>query len=316
MFARLCNLKDFCSLKNLVIVICTFLTCFLTFTVVYKFVITRPTSSTQEHATFNFESFPDVLICVEPAINLTISTRYGYNTPWSYWLGRNSTWDAFGDFIGWNGAEGQGGNNSTQILEELLNVNLKDEGLVSKASYLLWNRAYELKTPVSVFRMMMYPFGRCQLVRPTEFPNTISMSLAMNTTNILKLSDEVAEKRMNVLLMDPVNSPLIFPITFQMRGTPIKLKIKEKRWHSYLVKVSQSRNVEGNPQFDCKDYSVDDTYGDCIKEEFQRRFIEILNCTPPWIPSSQMCNKRLTPKKEDADKLNELLFHEQYKSKL
>ena len=125
MFAHLCNLKDFCSLKNLVIVICTFLTCFLTFTVVYKFVITRPTSSTQEHATFNFESFPDVLICAEPAINLTISTRYGYNTPWSYWLGRNSTWDAFGDFIGWNGAEGQGGNNSTQILEELLNVNLK-----------------------------------------------------------------------------------------------------------------------------------------------------------------------------------------------
>ena len=112
------NVKDFCSLKNLVIVICTFLTCFLTFTVVYKFVITKPTFSSQEHPSFNFETLPDVLVCVEPAINLTISKRYGYNTPWSYWLGRNGTWEDDGDFIGWNGVKGQ--NNSSEILEDIL----------------------------------------------------------------------------------------------------------------------------------------------------------------------------------------------------
>ena len=309
--------RNCCSLKNLVIVICTLLTCFLTFTVVFKFVITKPTSSSQEHPEFNFETLPDVLICVEPAINLTISQRYGYNTPWSYWLGRNSSWESLGtlgNFIGWNGEE-EGQNNSSEILEDILNVNDK---LVGRASYLQRNGAYvyDSKTP-DEFRILMYPFGRCQLVRlATKFPNVIAISLLMNTSNILKITNEIKDSRLNILLMDPVNSPLIFPIVFQMRGaSPIKLDLKNTQWRSYLVKVSQSRNVERNPQFDCRDYSLTSTFGKCIKEEFERRFTEILKCTPPWIPTEHVCNKRFNLEEGEANKLNELFFHEQYKSK-
>ena len=122
------KLKQFCSLKNFVIVICTLLTCFLTFTVVFKFSITRPTSSSQEHATFNFETFPDVVICVDPAINQTISQEYGYDTPWAYYVGRNGTWE--GDFIGWNGAKAK--NNPTEIFENIFNVKSSNGGLVSR----------------------------------------------------------------------------------------------------------------------------------------------------------------------------------------
>ena len=95
--------------------------------------------------------------------------------------------------------------------------------------------------------------------------------------------------------------------------------IGNKSWYSYLIKVSQYRNVEGNPQFDCKDYSLDDTYGNCIRKNFERQFIEILNCTPPWIPSSQMCNKRLRLNDRETKTLVNQLLYPKYvhkKSKL
>ena len=184
------NVKEFCSLKNLLIVISKSLTCFLTFTVVFKFVITKPTSSSQEHPLFNFETLPDVLICVDPAVDLRISKRYGYNTPWSYWLGRNSSWESFGNFVGWNGVEGK--NNSTKILEEILNVNKNDNDnkLVGRTTYYHHqNGAYEDDSkPPAELRMMMFPYGQCQLVRlSTKFPKAVAVSLLMNTSNILRL---------------------------------------------------------------------------------------------------------------------------------
>lgn len=282
------------------------------FQVVFKFAVNKPTSSSQEHAMFNYHTFPDVVVCVNPAIDQEVSRTYGYKDPFAYSLGYTGWGESF---VGWNGERGD--NNSAEILDELMNVKTKDSGVISTIYY-IENGVYTYKTPATDFRMMMFPYCRCQLVTATKNLNSSGLFLGLNTSNILKLSDNVKDSRINILLMDPVNSPLMFPITFQMRGTQINLKLKRKGFHQYLVKISQSHNVEMNPQFDCKDYSPDNTYGECIKKELTERFEELLNCTPPMISTSRMCNKILKLNEEEATKIKELFvqFSEQFESKL
>ena len=101
-----------------------------------------------------------------------------------------------------------------------------------------------------------------------------------------------------------------------MKGPPILVDLKEKRYHNYLVKISQLRHVEGNPHFDCKDYTEDQTYGRCIEEEFRRKLVSILNCTPPWLPSNEICNKEMEISEDETDKLDEIFYIDQDLNKL
>ena len=63
---------------------------------------------------------PDVVMCLDPALNLTNIAKYGYNNGFYYRGSVNGT-----DFIGWNGnathfAERAKGNFSAVILNEAL----------------------------------------------------------------------------------------------------------------------------------------------------------------------------------------------------
>ena len=66
-----------------------------------------------------------------------------------------------------------------------------------------------------------------------------------------------------------VDANLVFPTNFQMKGSPIKVhtKTSNKDWHPYQVKVSQSHHLPDDPQYACKEYSLNDTYSHCIKGE-------------------------------------------------
>ena len=151
-------------------------------------------------------------------------------------------------------------------------------------------------------------------MKNTQLPKNISwITLDLNTTNISKLSNDSG---INVFLMDPANSLLMFPITFQMKGIPIRVELKDKGYHRFQTRISQYRNVEENPQFNCKDYSLDNTYGECVRKELIGRYIGMFNCTPPWLQASKRCNKRLNLKEAETEKLNELLFFDRYKSEL
>ena len=164
--------------------------------------------------------------------------------------------------------------------------------------------------------MMAFPHFRCQVVKlSTKGLNISALDVYMETANIMRLTG-TKENKIQIFLMDSINSPLIFTASFQMKGTPILMDLKEKSYHTYLVKISQLRHVEGNPNFDCKDYSEDDTYGGCIEEEFRRKLVSILNCTPPWVPSSRICNKEMQIGEDETDKLDEIFYIDQDLNKL
>ena len=162
---------------------------------------------------------------------------------------------------------------------------------------------------------MAFPHFRCQVVKATRVQNISGVDLFLNTTNMLGLNDRKEDYYISILLMDPVNSPLLFPESFQMTD-PIKVSINDPAIYSYLVKLSQTQHVEGDPHFDCKDYSLFNTYGQCIREELERRFNDILNCTPPWLPSNYICSEEMKLGEKETKILDELFLPYQYKPKL
>merc|ERR1712032_1700824 len=119
-----------------------------------------------------------------------------------------------------------------------------------------------------------------------------------------------SDVNLNVFLMDPVNSPLIFPMNFQMLGNHIKVPL-EKHLFSFLIRTSRSYHVEDDPAFDCREYNQEDTYGNCVKQELVKIFEQGLNCTPPLLASEtdQMCNERFNVTREESARIFDLFVN-------
>ena len=65
-----------------------------------------------------------------------------------------------------------------------------------------------------------------------------------------------------------------------MLGDPIRVKVSiGDLWYSYFkTKISQSCHVLADPQFECFEYTEDDSYYDCITLELQDLFDRELGC--------------------------------------
>ena len=72
--------------------------------------------------------------------------------------------------------------------------------------------------------------------------------------------------------------------------------------------------MEGDPLFDCKEYSQEDTFGDCVHQEMKGIFEEKLNCTPPGLlkRSEEMCNVSFDKTKEESAEITQLFWNHYY----
>ena len=303
------NIRENVCSKYLTIGLCTTLTCYIMFKVVYNFVITRPTSFSHENARLYY--LPEIAVCAVPAMDLSTLEKHGYEDSWTYYMGRNGTFE--GNFVGWTGKEN---NDSVLLLEEMLNVKIKDSGLVSQV-FDVENGVYVQKNAKHEFEMMGYPNFRCQVLKPRSKSLNISgIFFYMDTASIARLTNWTEETQIKILMVDFINSPFMITNSFQMKGTPILVDVKEKGYHGYRVKISQLQSVEGSPHFDCQNYSEENTYGRCIEDKFREKVVSILNCTPPWLPSNRICNKEMDLGADEAKNLDELFYYEQDLSKL
>ena len=104
-------------------------------------------------------------------------------------------------------------------------------------------------------------------------------------------------------------------MNFQMKGDHIKvhldpLKNDNISW-LFAVKVSRSYHVQGDPLFDCTDYTEEETYGDCVREELSEMFEERLNCTPPLLSpqTDQICNTRFNLTANESAEIFQLFWN-------
>merc|ERR1712098_251904 len=92
------------------------------------------------------------------------------------------------------------------------------------------------------------------------------------------------DQSIQVIFNHPVTGAWIIPKDFQLKGDPIKAKLKPQNLFSkFKTKIRKFDNVQGDPSFECKTYSKKDTYNDCIEKELPERFHSLVGCHPPLI---------------------------------
>ena len=80
------KIKDSLTVSNIFSLFAIISTCYLLVMVVFNFMITRPTSTSQETTEIDSSNFPDVVACVDPPYKKEVLQKYGYS-PWTYYRG-------------------------------------------------------------------------------------------------------------------------------------------------------------------------------------------------------------------------------------
>ena len=230
-------------------------------------------------------------------------------------------------FVRWNGGSGEVFNSSFNILEDILTV--KDEDLI-KAGGDGWGYSEDHRKylrPIVEHQTLFYPYGRCIVLSPPstdegKLVQVNSLTINFNVDAIKRLNQTLVTLR--IYLMEKANSPLLWPHDFDMLGDPIKVNVEDleagqQGYYSYFkTKISRSRHVLGDPQFECSEYTEDDSYYDCITSTLQDYFDQELGCVPPLLVTrdeQSMCNRRFNNiSDEKLEKLrgifNKIYFHD------
>jgi len=266
-----------------------------------------------------------LLTFLHPAIDVNVAHEYGYeNEGYGYWQGRTGDWYD-GRFIGWNGVNGT--QNFTNIINKLLPV--KTDGVLINEIWHLSQGVWIEENPGVQFRMLRYPHWRCQLLKPRKLKfvdnHTSYLTLIVNRSlvskNIQKNRNQQDDMKrvkrgdkdspmLDILLMDPANSPLIFPHNLQMKGDSISVPF-DLGWRIFNIKVLRFQNLNNDPHFDCEEYSEENSYGGCLKKELKESYERALNCSPPLLvdePSADVhvCNKRFNMTEEEGNRIRDL----------
>ena len=232
--------RELLTVSNLFTLICTGLTCYLLAQVVFKFAITKPTSTSEELVELDLTIFPDVVVCLDPPFDNKALARFGYKAI-DYFAGRIDS-----SFVGWNGLDGE--HNSTYILNSAFTVR-RDKEIFNQIFFI--DRTDKTINTKAQFKTLLYPYGKCLRVKPQENMTSFK-SLFLQS----KAADWSSDVHLNVFLMDPVNSPMILPEFFQMKGDYIRVPLM-KKVHSFVTRISRAYHIEGNPTFPCKEYNQD-----------------------------------------------------------
>ena len=122
----------FISLKNMSTTICSILTLYLIYQVLFTYVVEKPTNTSREQKDLEISDLPEVMVCLDPGLNYTSLMKYGYHSTYSLGVIDKK-------FAGWNGGA-QETKSSNEILEEVLLVpdswRFNKPRLISSASYL------------------------------------------------------------------------------------------------------------------------------------------------------------------------------------
>ena len=122
--------NDSCwALRNLLTLFSSALTFILICQVLYSFVVTKPTTTSQEEKRLRTEDLPETLVCMEPGLDSGVLKKYGYKAT-TYWRGSMDQ----RKFVGWTG-DGNGNKSSYALLEEALTVDANFRSLFKFVSF-------------------------------------------------------------------------------------------------------------------------------------------------------------------------------------
>ena len=185
-------------------------------------------------------------------------------------------------FIGWNGRDGET-KSSSEILEEALitkSRHINDTKFIKQAGY---KTEDQNDFPVEVkLRTLAFPYGRCFSISPPplqkNMSDTIANTLSLHfNANVLRNDEDFIIK---IYFMDKTNSIKIYPDEKDMAGNSLKVRIAKKSNYmsTYKTEIFRSHHVHGDPLFKCTEYTLNNSYNDCIQNELLDPFNKILGC--------------------------------------
>ena len=170
-------------------------------------------------------------------------------------------------------------------MNDILTMKLDDS--IFSASFLV-NGSDEWISAETYFKTPVHPFGRCKGVKPPPgvlYHDIESLSISLVKNNTIK-----------VILRDP-NTVWLYPTAFQARGDHMEMSFGAKEgktmFKQYKAKISWTYHVEGDPLLQCRNYNLNYTLNDCVKEELHNLLMKELGCVPPLFTENSMkiCQK-------------------------
>ena len=124
----------------------------------------------------------------------------------------------------------------------------------------------------------IYPYGQCcQLIKSRTAEKSLIFKMVIN---VLILS-ETNVKSFKLLLSDKETSSRFKRHRFNLRGAVLHSSDRNGS-KKFMIRIHHQKHLLEDRNFPCRNYKLGE-YDDCLKEEYNRQFIEILNCTLPWV---------------------------------
>ena len=291
---------------------CFLLTIYLISQELFNFAVVKPTTTSKEEQVLRITDIPDVVICLDPAINTTVLEKFGYFAA-SYYRGLSDQ----DNFIGWNGIENET-KSSNEILDEALVVKkhfVKIKTFITFAKYK--NEFQQFFKAVVTLKSLTLPYGRCLSITPPPVEGKANMNTLTNTL-YLKFNETVFKRYKDkgisakIYFMGRTNSFNIYPDHSVMAGDTLKLELnKEQKYIStYKTKISRSIHVPGDPLLKCSEYTPNNSFNDCTQNELLSSIHNILGCTPPLLgtDSERTCNETFNLSREKEKDIERLFL--------
>ena len=124
----------------------------------------------------------------------------------------------------------------------------------------------------------------------------------------------------NVYFVDKINSIKIYPDENDfVVGNPLKIEMTNRK-SIYKTKMSSLHHIEDDPLFECSEYTLNNSYNDCIQNELLGLFHDKIGCQPPLFARDykNMCNEKFNvsvAKTREISGLFNKINHHNLKSK-
>ena len=150
----------------------------------------------------------------------------------------------------------------------------------------------------------MYPYGQCcKLIKSRTAEKSLIFKIVIN----IFINSETKVRSFKLLLSDKETSSRFKLHRFNVRGADLESSDRDG-YNKFMIRLHQQNHLEKDRKFPCRSYKLGE-YDRCLEEEYSRQFIEIINCTLPWVSDRQplWCSNNLNVSASKLGKLNNLI---------
>ena len=242
------------------------------------FFIEKPTLTTVTKSKMEPDNLPVVLICPDPATDLSFLLTKGYKDNFHYQIGVTGNDTSVHELFLWSG------NMSENVEDIVSNASVFKTTEDCPKMQVWWNENDEFKYEYLQFTMTRAIFPNHRCCRPIPSENVKKKIL--NGFNIYYENGKVQNKLLEsikLLLFDDKAYSVFQQNSQTMFGDGIRARLGSRGENLYKVEIKQEIHRDDDPQYPCVDYQVPGDFDLCLEEENTRLVARTLNCAPPWM---------------------------------